>query len=80
MEQIHKLIKKPTFCQINTFININVISSQQIQFNRNYCLSACTILDSGRFNECAIRSFIIDKFINLKSYFTKSVFTELLNE
>ena len=37
-------------------------------------------MDSGRFNNCAIRSLIINKFIELTSYFTKGAFTELLNE
>ena len=71
-------INKPTYYQINIFVN--VLSSQSIQFNRNYGLSGCTILDSGRFDDCVIRSFIINKFIDLTSYFTKSAFTELLIE
>ena len=51
-----------------------------VRFNRNYFLSACTILDSGRFNSCSLRSLIIRNFINLTKYFTKGAFTEILNE
>ena len=69
---------KPTYYQINTFIN--VLASQLIQFNRNYFLSACTILDTGNFKNCSVRSLIIRKFIDLTKYFTKGAFTELLNE
>ena len=78
MDEIYKTIKKPTYYQITTFIN--VLANQLIQFNRNYFLSACTILDTGRFNNCSIRSLIINKFIELTRYFTKGAFTELLNE
>ena len=77
-EEIQKTIKKPTYYQITTFIN--VLANQLIQFNRNYFLSACTILDTGRFNNCSVRSLIIRKFIDLTKYFTKGAFTELLNE
>ena len=78
MDEIKKEIKNPTYYQITTFIN--VLASQLIQFNRNYFLSACTILDSGRFNNCSVRSLIVRKFIELTRYFTKGAFTELLNE
>ena len=78
LETIHRTIKRPNYYQINTFIN--VLSSQLIQFNRNFGLSACTFLDSASFNNCAIRSFIIQKFIDLTGYFTNGAFTELLNE
>ena len=76
--EIKKTIKKPTYYQIVTFIN--VLANQLIQFNRNYFLSACTILDTGRFDNCLVRSLIIRKFIDLTKYFTKGAFTELLNE
>ena len=78
MEEIKKDIKKPTYYQITTFIN--VLANQLIQFNRNYYLSACTLLDVGLNNCCFIRSLIIKKFIDLTRYFTKGAFTELLNE
>ena len=78
LEQIKKTIKNPTYYQITTFVN--VLASQLIQFNRNYCLSACTIIDSGKFQNCSVRSLIINKFIELTRYFTKGAFTELLNE
>ena len=78
MEEIRKTIKNPTYYQITTFIN--VLANQLIQFNRNYFLSACTILDTGRFKNCSIRSLIVRKFIELTIYFTKGAFTELLNE
>ena len=78
LEELNKTIKKPTYYQITTFIN--VLASQLIQFNRNYFLSACSILDSGRFYNCCVRSLIVKKFIELTSYFTKGAFTELLNE
>ena len=78
MEEIRKTIKKPTYYQITTFIN--VLANQLIQFNRNFFLSACTILDTGKFDNCSIRSLIIRKFIELTRYFTKGAFTELLNE
>ena len=78
LEELSKTIKKPTYYQITTFIN--VLASQLIQFNRNYFLSACSILDSGRFHNCCVRSLIVKKFIELTSYFTKGAFTELLNE
>ena len=78
MEEIYKTIKKPTYYQITTFID--VLASQLKQFNRNYFLSACTILDSGRFNSCSVRSLIIKKFIELTRYFTEGAFTKLLNE
>ena len=78
MEEIYKTIKNPNYYQITTFIN--VLANQLIQFNRNYFLSACTILDSGRFESCSIRSLIINKFIELTRYFTQGAFTELLNE
>ena len=78
MNEIKKSIEKPTYYQITTFIN--VLASQLIQFNRNYFLSACTILDTGNFKNCSVRSLIIRKFIDLTKYFTKGAFTELLNE
>ena len=78
MDEIHKTIKKPTYYQIATFIN--VLASQLIQFNVNFYLSACTILDSGKYNNCAIRSLIVKNFIELTRYFTKGAFTELINE
>jgi len=78
MEEIKKTIEKPTYYQITTFIN--VLANQLIQFNRNYILSACTILDTGKINNCSVRSLIVRKFIDLTKYFTKGAFTELLNE
>jgi len=78
MKEIKKSIEKPTYYQITTFIN--VLASQLIQFNRNYFLSACTILDTGNVKNCSVRSLIIRKFIDLTKYFTKGAFTELLNE
>ena len=78
MEEIKKSIEKPTYYQIITFIN--VLANQLIQFNRNYFLSACTLLDTGNIQNCSIRSLIIRKFIDLTKYFTKGAFTEMLNE
>ena len=78
LDELKKTIKKPTYYQITTFIN--VLASQLIQFNRNYFLSACSILDSGKCHNCCVRSLIVKKFIELTSYFTKGAFTELLNE
>ena len=78
MERIKNKIKKPTYYQIITFVN--VLAYQLIQFNINYALSAYTILDSGRFESCKVRSLIVEQFIELTSYFTKGAFTELINE
>ena len=77
-DEIKKTIPYPTYYQITTFIN--VLADQLVRFNRNFFLSACTILDSGRFNSCSLRSLIIRNFINLTKYFTKGAFTEILNE
>ena len=77
-DEIKKTIPKPTYYQITTFIDI--LANQLIQFNRNYFLSACTIIDSGKFHNCCVRSLIVNKFIELTRYFTKGAYTELLNE
>ena len=71
-------INRPTYYQIITFIK--VLSNQLIQFNRNYLLSACTIIDTGNFNNCSVRSLIIRKFIDISSYFAKGAFTKLKEE
>ena len=78
MDEIKVTIPKPTYYQITTFID--VLANQLIQFNRNFYLSACTIIDSGKFSNCCVRSLIVKKFIELTRYFTKGAFTELLNE
>ena len=66
---------KPTYYQINTFIN--VLASQLIQFNKNHFLSPCTLIDSKKYELCKIRSKIVDNFISLTKYFTKGAFTQL---
>ena len=77
MEEI-KNIEKPNYYQITSFIDF--LANQLIQFNKNFALSACTIIDSGNFDNCELRSLIIRKFIEISIYFTKGAFTELKNE
>ena len=73
-----KSIEKPTYYQINTFINF--LANQLIQFNKNFYLSACTFIDSDKLNYCEFRSMIVNKFIELSRYFTKGAFTQLIKE
>ena len=78
IDEIKKFIDFPNYYQIRTFID--VLSNQLIRFNRNYYLSACTILDSGKEKRCIVRSLIIKKFIELTIQITKGAFNEILNE
>ena len=80
IEEIKKEIKVPNYYKINTFIK--VLASQLILFNRNYYLSACTLIDlnKGTLEYCKVRSIIIKKFISLTSFFTKGAFSELIKE
>ena len=71
-------IDNPNYYQINTFLK--VLASQLVQFTRNKVLSICTLIDSKKLDSCKIRSYIIQKFIDITCYFAKGTFTELIKE
>ena len=56
-------IDNPNYYQINTFLK--VLASQLVQFTRNKVLSVCTLIDSKKLDSCKIRSYIIQKFIDI---------------
>ena len=74
LDVLKEKIAKPTYYQINTFIDI--LAEQIKKFNQNYYLCARQLRIAGI---SYIRTFIINSFINLTEHFTRGAFTELLN-
>ena len=66
-------IEKPTYYQINSFIDI--LAEQLRKFNQNYYLSSRQLRIAKIPN---IRKFILESFINITKHFTEGAFTELL--
>ena len=66
----------PSYYQLTTFID--VLAEQFKKFNQNYSLNAAQ-LKYGKNDIKHVRTFIIDNFIKLSSYFTKGSFTDLIN-
>ena len=66
-------IEKPTYYQINSFINI--LAEQIKQFSMNYYLN-CRQLSLVKLSN--IRTFIVENFIKLTKHFTEGAYTDLL--
>jgi hypothetical protein len=68
-------IQKPTYYQINSFID--VLAVQFKKFNQNYFLNARQ-LRIKNLKAQTIRTFIVESFIKLTRHFTEGAFTDLL--
>ena len=74
-DTIKTAIPKPTYYQINSFID--VLAVQFKKFNQNYFLNARQ-LRIKNVKAQSIRTFIIESFIKLTKHFTEGAFTDLL--
>ena len=74
-DTIKTAIPKPTYYQINSFID--VLAVQFKKFNQNYFLNARQLRIKNAKAQ-SIRSFIIESFIKLTKHFTEGAFTDLL--
>ena len=75
---IKQKIEKPTYYQINSFIE--VLAVQLIRFNQNYHLSACQLKERYQKVKKNIRTSIVESFINLTKYIIEGSFSGLLEK